>query len=722
VWERLCEGVEADFNHRDGKMLDPLSPAGWDDTRLVSTAFLETMLLQEPYRSALPRQGVQIVGARFEELFALEGACLGYGLHLGHSRFERGAQLSDVKSRHGLSFEGSYFAESLTLSRVQIEGQLNLSSTRCVGELDLDSARIERELVLSGAHCESSLNMNGLEAIGGLFMGTALEQTPQFKHVDLMDARIGGLLSLRGAHCTGSLNMTRLEVKSDLFMDSDSEHTAEFKDVDLSRAQIGGQLQLNGARCTGQLNMTRLEVKGDLTMDSQSEKIAQFVSVNLAGAQIGGQLTLRGTHCTGSLNMNSLEVGGQLRMSTEGKQTAQFTEIDLGGARIGGQLVLRGACCKNSLKMYGLEVKSDLFMDREGEQAAQFRDVNLTDARIAGQVNLCGARCTGSLNMARLEVKGDLLMQTAQFTEIDLTGARVGGQLNLHGTRCDGPLHMGPIHIAGHVFMVGAEIIKTISLTFSRLDGSLILYRAHVASLDLTGVSLQGELHLGVVDEIRPRWAENAKLSLRNATIGAIQCPETLEAWPALELGGCTYQRLGGLSVEGGSTEMVARSADWYKQGLAKDPTPSKQPYHQVASVLRNAGHPETADAVLYAGSERERRTTGWRTPKWWGMSLLKWTIGYGYGYRHFRSLLWVLGITLVGAMILGTTPAGREFPLIGRLAYSFDLLLPIIELDPRHSLEGINGWPRYYFYGHELLGYVLAAFVAAGLSGITKK
>ena len=103
-------------------------------------------------------------------------------------------------------------------------------------------------------------------------------------------------------------------------------------------------------------------------------------------------------------------------------------------------------------------------------------------------------------------------------------------------------------------------------------------------------------------------------------------------------------------------------------------------------------------------------------------MSLLKWTIGYGYGYRHFRSLIWVLGITLMGAVILGTMPAGRDFTLIGRLAYSFDLLLPIIDLDARHSLERIDGWPRYYFYVHELLGYVLAAFVAAGLTGITKK
>jgi hypothetical protein len=204
--------------------------------------------------------------------------------------------------------------------------------------------------------------------------------------------------------------------------------------------------------------------------------------------------------------------------------------------------------------------------------------------------------------------------------------------------------------------------------------------------------------------------------------IGAIQCPPSLEAWPALELGGCTYQQLGGLSSADHSTEMAARPRTWFIQWLEKDRIFSKQPYHQLASVLRSMGHPETADAVLYAAKERERRDSGRWTPKWWGMSLLKWTIGYGYGYRYFYALWWVVGITLLGALILGTTLQGPDFTLIKRLAYSFDLLLPIVELDKRHSLDAIDGWPRYYFYVHELLGYVLGSFIVAGLAGITKK
>jgi hypothetical protein len=324
-------------------------------------------------------------------------------------------------------------------------------------------------------------------------------------------------------------------------------------------------------------------------------------------------------------------------------------------------------------------------------------------------------------------VKADLFMrtvgdQTAQFVEVDLNGARIGGQLELRGARCTGRLNLGSLQVASHVLLDNAVVDGNIVLIFARLGGGLGLDRAHVALLDLTGATLQGELRLSEVDEHRPQWAEGAQLILRNATIGTLQCPPSLDAWPTIELSGCSYKQLGGFSLADSPLEMAARSSDWFVDWLAKDRTFSPQPYHHLASVLRSMGHAETADAVLYAGKERERRAAGWGTRKWWGMSLLNWTIGYGYGYRYFRSLIWVLGITFLGAIILGTTLAGPDFTLLRRLAYSFDLLLPIVELDKRHSLEAIDGWARYYFYVHELLGYVLGSFIVAGLAGITKK
>jgi hypothetical protein len=46
---------------------------------------------------------------------------------------------------------------------------------------------------------------------------------------------------------------------------------------------------------------------------------------------------------------------------------------------------------------------------------------------------------------------------------------------------------------------------------------------------------------------------------------------------------------------------------------------------------------------------------------------------------------------------------------------------LPIIKLRDAHYKIDLVGLPRYYFYGHKVAGYVLASFLIAGLSGLTK-
>lgn len=58
VWYRLCVGEVANLSERDGRRLDPASTKGWDEERLLSPKFLESVLLHEPWVSAVPRQGV----------------------------------------------------------------------------------------------------------------------------------------------------------------------------------------------------------------------------------------------------------------------------------------------------------------------------------------------------------------------------------------------------------------------------------------------------------------------------------------------------------------------------------------------------------------------------------------------------------------------------------------------------------------------------------------
>ncbi len=177
---------------------------------------------------------------------------------------------------------------------------------------------------------------------------------------------------------------------------------------------------------------------------------------------------------------------------------------------------------------------------------------------------------------------------------------------------------------------------------------------------------------------------------------------------------------------------MASRKAQWFIDWLAKDESFSPQPYQQLADVLRAAGQTTKANAVLYAGRERERGEAPRRTRL--VMTLLMVTIGYGLGGRYFLALLWVAGFVLSGFAILSVAPWLADIPqskdIFWILACSLDLLLPIVELNKEHSefvMETLGSapataWVKYYFYVHKIIGWVLGSFLIAGLAGLTQK
>ena len=61
--------------------------------------------------------------------------------------------------------------------------------------------------------------------------------------------------------------------------------------------------------------------------------------------------------------------------------------------------------------------------------------------------------------------------------------------------------------------------------------------------------------------------------------------------------------------------------------------------------------------------------------------------------------------------------------PLGWRLLFSVDMLLPIVELSREHTViqAGLDGIGYAWFVVQRLLGWVIALFVIAGLTGLTK-
>jgi uncharacterized protein YjbI with pentapeptide repeats len=566
VWQEVGSGRTADINAKLGKPADPKKPADWGPERRLSARFLETLLLHDPWRSAIPRQAVRIVGALFDEPVNLVEVEIAHEFWLERSRFTSNVDFHRIRTRSLLSLDGSVFTGTLTM----------------------DSASI-----------------------------------------------YGSLLMREGT---------------------------DFAEVDLRGAKIGGQLDMTGTKVTGMLTMDSANIYGSLLI----REGAEFAKVDLRSAKIGGQLDITGAKVTGTLTMESTSIGGALFM----REGAEFAEVILRGAKIGGQLTL------------------------------------------------VRAKVTGMLDMGAASIGGSLLMsEGAEFAEVILGGAKIGGQLALVSANVTGTLDMGSASISDDLFMSGGQFLKPISLVFSKIGGSLDLRGAKVAGLDLTGARIDGELHLASGGWL-PIWDDGARMVLRNTRVGAVQ--DEPNSWPSfLEVDG--FLGLGALAIR---TLEEGRGWTWFVGWLARDEPYRRGPYHQAATQLREMGHPEMANDVLYARRERER-AEAWRSSKrrWLGLSLLNWTVGYGYGHRYFRSLWWVAAFVALGTAVLHL--AGMPEELAGSwdrpVFFSLDLLLPIIQLHEPHYTIVLDGFVKYYFAIHKLMGYVLASFLIAGLAGLTK-
>jgi hypothetical protein len=686
IWEQICTGRVADFNETEiyGGSLDPNDNVKWPDTRQVTPAFLETILLHEPYRGALTRQGVHIVGVWFKKPLDLSSADLAHPLRLEASRFESDVNLSGLHTPRLVSLERSLFNGTVNLGEAETGGTLTMI----------------------GATFKGKLNMNSVKVAGSLFMRGGA----QFEQVDLGSAEIGSILELDGSTFAGNLNMNSLEVGGSLLM----QNGAEFVEVDLGGAKVGGALSMIGSTFTEKLNMNPLEVAGSLFMRDGAE----FHEVDLGSARVGGQLSMIGSTFTEKLNMNSVKVADSLFMQTG----AEFEEVDLGSAQIGGQLSMIGSTFTKKLNINSVKVGGSLFM-RDG---AGFEEVDLISAEIGGNLEMDGSTFAGKLNMSSLEVEGSLLMQSgAEFVEVDFISAEIGSNLGMDGSAFAGKLNMDSLEVEGNLFMRSVTAFtKPLTLIFARIGGTLDLSASTFSSLDLTGTVIQGELRLGSGQHAPTQWQRGSEesngkpiLILRNTQVGALQ--DLPDAWPdRLELDGFTYDRLGGFA-RGGPSDIASRDLSWFLTWLQKQENHSPQPYQQLADIMRKAGQEDRANKTLRAGQERGREEA--EGIRWLWLTLLKWVIGYGYGYGNFYSLLWVAVFVVIGSLVLKFNTTARVRGIWWRTFYSFDMILPLIRLDERNYKIALEGFARFYFYIHITIGYLLATFFVAGISGLTK-
>ena len=416
VWRQLCAGHPADFNPQDGERLDPSSPEGWDQTRVLSSAFVER-LLDPPYASALDRRGIVLFGAWFPDGLDISEATTGFPLRCQDCRIA------------GLDAEEAV-----------VDGALDLRGSAVEGDLTLLGADLRADLYVSGGAVVSGiLFADRLTVAGGVF----LRDGARFADIRLLGAHIGGQLTIANESVvSGLLFADGLTVAGSVLL----RDRSRFADIRLLGADIGGNLEINGGSVvTGLLAADGLTVTGSVLLRDRS----RFAGIRLLDADIGGTLDIDGESVvTGLLFADRLTVTGNVFLD----ERSRFADINLVGADIGGNLDIDGeSVVTGLLDAAGLTVADDVFLD----DRSRFADIRLLGADIGGQLDVSGESVvSGTLTADRLTVADDVFLHDgSRFADIRLVGADIGGLIVLEGAvwEPDGALYLSQAR-AGGVF------------------------------------------------------------------------------------------------------------------------------------------------------------------------------------------------------------------------------------------------------------------------------
>jgi hypothetical protein len=451
--------------------------------------------------------------------------------------------------------------------------------------------------------------------------------------------------------------------------------------------------------------------------------------------------------------------------------------VRLVGARITGTLDLDGARCNLGLDLRGC------WLDRPiTARYARLPQLTLSDSRVPG-LDAEGLQVDGSVLLRGIELSGD-----HQGGGLRLYGARIRGDLDCDG----GKLHnkAGPA-LDGEGLRVGGSVLLRngfsadghsaqgcLRLVVARIGVSLVCEHARLdnaagSALRADGVQVDGSVLLrndfhasghgpaaivrlvsarigGGLDfqHGRARNPDGPALDLRSASVGWLRLPADLACrtgaanprlWHAdgqLQLDGLTYTDL-----PPGSASLT----EWLHLLRHQTPAYSSQPYQQLASFHRAAGHEADARRVLIAQQDdlRDRGELGGR----WSRTLhrlLRLILGYGYQtWRALLALAVVLGIAIglgvaaghlhtvgdrtVAAHTARTGRAGTACSTVEQVALGVDRGLPVIDtgIGDRCELDTTTRAGQLLTaiaWTLQVAAWALATLVVAGYTGLIRR
>lgn len=508
--------------------------------------------------------------------------------------------------------------------------------------------------------------------------------------------------------------------------------------VNLERVSAGKLLSFAGSRFGGPLLMTELAVRGSLLLGDGASFEDKVV---LSGASIDGQASF----ATKQKCANQASADDRERCDDNPVATHFASDLDLSGARVTRVLDFRNVVADGTVKF-----------DR---------------ARIDGELRLSGSRFGGILSMDSIRVGESMEAWGVVWGQQQADGSCVSRRAPQKGDTPNnaptseqktGQWLFYNASIGSNLYLTGARLadLTTLNLAGTRIGGQLFL-----GSIDHYPPNAWGPQSTLILRNASVGKIQDLPLI---RTIGGAGGPPPSEAagmprresWPLhLELDGFSYTSWDGLDRQemvlgdGGRRIVPARDEDWLIRWLARDPSYSRQRYEQLAKVMASQGRQDVSNDVLFTSHEIERciaidglsskdieacvlRHSG-MTPSPvataatvppvsadavdsdpgaderlldYGVRTTIFLLN-GYGYRPVWALGWFAVLIAIGTLLFRyRTEEGRSRSIWFATEYTFDTLLPAVNLCKEFNEINIENAVRYYFIALKVLGYVFVA------------
>ncbi|MCO5993590.1 hypothetical protein [Actinoallomurus rhizosphaericola] len=494
--------------------------------------------------------------------------------------------------------------------------------------------------------------------------------------------------------------------------------------VDLRTGVPEDDLLTGGGRW-GPGRTVRAAVIVALLLGANSAQPGAVPCLRLAGARISGRLNLAGAQIAHGVWIEDCWFEAGVDLSGASTQSiaivgSRVPGVEAGMIRIEGRLDLR---------------RSRLESDSASPFHRRVTALSLINAHVSGAVNLSGARITAAgewaISAGGLVAEGGVYCVDGFVAdgEIRLMGARLPGGLHMRGALLERP---GPRAVALALDNAAASVLDfsdgftangTVRLRGARISDNLTFEGAVLnGPPDGRGPSLVASLMHAVDLDFALARPPSGTVDLWGAQVSYLHDSE--HSWPdVVELDGFVYGSItvaeaGERREAAGQRNSAARRLAWIRRTRAYSP----QPYEQLASWYRKAGHDDDARRVLLA-KQRHRRRTLSLPPRAWG-HLLDATVGYGY--RPWLAGIWLLILTLLGTLVFGAnspTPVkAGEGTRFQPLVYTPDLLIPIGGLGQRTAWYWSNDGLQGLAYLLIAFGWVLTTAVIAGVTRTLQK